>query len=452
MRLRYLFVLFLILAIVAICWGGLQAREKNIAQNKLQNTYQSAFCKANTHIQNIEALLSKILVGQEGSQDNYFLTNLFLEARMAQDNFAQIPIPVGSIDKTMLYLNQLSDYVQVLNEKIASGGSKTEEQWKNLQSLYEQAKNLNSEIKGMEEKISQGEFNWVKLELNSFEDLNYKGKESIGQNLVQMEDKMKQFPALIYDGPFSDHLKNKEAVGLKGEEIDEKKAQEIALELMKIEENKNYEVNKTIFLEAYVPTYQINIKEKDKDSKEDISLGIAKKGGEILWLIWERPLNKKAISLKEAKEKAENYLKEFSFLNMESTYYEEVDNLVTFNFVAKQEEIILYADLVKISIALDNGKIWALEANNYWDSHQKRDLNVPRYSLEDTKENLSPRLDNLSEGRLTLIPISPEQEVLTYEFEGNLGEDKFLIYLNAQNGQEEKILRLINTSKGVLTL
>ena len=48
----------------------------------------------------------------------------------------------------------------------------------------------------------------------------------------------------------------------------------------------------------------------------------------------------------------------------------------------------------------------------------------------------------VKESRLALIPKTGNQEVLSYEFRGNyLGED-YLLYLNAINGNEEKILRL----------
>ena len=54
--------------------------------------------------------------------------------------------------------------------------------------------------------------------------------------------------------------------------------------------------------------------------------------------------------------------------------------------------------------------------------------------------------------RLALIPTSSKGEVLTYEFKTKLGDDVFLVYINAQNGEEEQILKLLNLPNGTLTL
>jgi hypothetical protein len=42
--------------------------------------------------------------------------------------------------------------------------------------------------------------------------------------------------------------------------------------------------------------------------------------------------------------------------------------------------------------------------------------------------------------------------VLTYEFKTKLGNNVFLVYINAQNGEEEQILKLLNMPNGTLTL
>ena len=43
-------------------------------------------------------------------------------------------------------------------------------------------------------------------------------------------------------------------------------------------------------------------------------------------------------------------------------------------------------------------------------------------------------------------------EKLTYEFRGKLGEETYLIYINAETGREENVLKLIETENGTLTM
>ena len=57
----------------------------------------------------------------------------------------------------------------------------------------------------------------------------------------------------------------------------------------------------------------------------------------------------------------------------------------------------------------------------------------------------------MSEG-LAIIPTDSKDEVLTYEFKGMVGNREFLIYINAETAQEEKVLMIRETPGGILTM
>lgn len=46
--------------------------------------------------------------------------------------------------------------------------------------------------------------------------------------------------------------------------------------------------------------------------------------------------------------------------------------------------------------------------------------------------------------RLAIILNDSNEEVLCYEFTGTLGEDTYRIYINSENGREEKVEKLQN--------
>ena len=54
--------------------------------------------------------------------------------------------------------------------------------------------------------------------------------------------------------------------------------------------------------------------------------------------------------------------------------------------------------------------------------------------------------------RLALIPRSAGDEVLTWEVPARMGDARFLVYINALTGEEENILRLVETGEGAMTL
>ena len=57
----------------------------------------------------------------------------------------------------------------------------------------------------------------------------------------------------------------------------------------------------------------------------------------------------------------------------------------------------------------------------------------------------------MSEG-LAIIPTEWKTELFCYEFKGKVDDTEFLVYINAENGNEENILVIINTPNGTLTM
>ena len=136
---------------------------------------------------------------------------------------------------------------------------------------------------------------------------------------------------------------------------------------------------------------------------------------------------------------------------MKETYYLKQDGIITINYAYKQNNIIMYPDLVKLKIALDNGEILGMETTGYLNSHHERDKITPAINIEDAKKTLNNDLEILSEG-LAVIPTEWRTEILCYEFKGKVGDTEFLVYINAENGREENILVIIDTPNGILTM
>ena len=53
---------------------------------------------------------------------------------------------------------------------------------------------------------------------------------------------------------------------------------------------------------------------------------------------------------------------------------------------------------------------------------------------------------------MAIIPTDSKGEVLTYEFKGKVNEREYLIYINANEKKEEKILIIMDTPGGILTM
>ncbi len=442
----------LVLVAGLFLWGNGQVQSRRAMETALNNKYQRAFYDLTTHVQNVEVLLSKTLVGQETRQDTLLFMNLWQEADAAQRELGQIPVPDAQMARTMKYLTQVGDYANTLAKQTVDGKPKTEEQWRTLRYLYSQASGLNEELHTIESHVADGRLTLSELTTQARRGLRKEGPQLANNNLQALDKKMQQFPTLIYDGPFSDHMDNRKALGLTGDNITADQARSTALDSIDRQDKTDYLANVVRNQKGKTTAYQVDITSRPVRANERITVAVSRQGGKVLWMLNSRAIGDKKISLESAGDRAADFLARKGFKNMFSTYYEVQNRMAIYNFAVTDGGVVLYPDLVKVSVALDTGQVVGFEASNYWDSHRNRKIPVPRLTLEQAREKLSPHLENTSAGRLALIPLSPDKESLTYEFKGNLGKDVFLIYINAQTGREERLLRVVNTGEGVLTI
>ena len=83
-----------------------------------------------------------------------------------------------------------------------------------------------------------------------------------------------------------------------------------------------------------------------------------------------------------------------------------------------------------------------------------RRLPKPSIDADEARELLSPALTVTESARLAVIPVETVDtpEAFCWEFRGTSYGEQFFVYINAEKGTEEKVLQLITTSEGSLTM
>lgn len=137
------------------------------------------------------------------------------------------------------------------------------------------------------------------------------------------------------------------------------------------------------------------------------------------------------------------------FDDMLVVWSSSADGECVVNLAPVQDGAILYPDLVKVKIRESDTTAIGLDASHYAMNHCVRMLATPTVSVESAKSAIS--LQNVSDGRLALIPLRETQEVLTYEFECH-EDGTYYIYVDAQTGDEVNILYVIEDENGERTI
>ncbi len=439
-------VIGVFLIIIAVLITVLVRKEQDSKQAS-ENSYNMAFYSLVDYVENVETYLAKSLISSTPEHGAETLTNVWREANLAQSYLARLPIESQELENTEKFLNQVSDYSYSLSRKNIYNESLSNEDLKNLKDLHNYSVELENTLNQLSEDINSERIKWNELSNKGTVAFAQQVSTQTNDSFSNLEENFHEYSGLIYDGAFSEHITSSEKKGLTGNDIDEETAKQKVSEFVGQENIK--EIQSLGFSEnATIPEYNFSVK---TNLENDITISVSKKGGHIIYMNSNRTVNSEIISQEEANEKGKEFLNNKGLNNMKETYYLKQDGIVTINYAYTQNDVVVYSDLIKVKVALDNGEVLGIETTGYLNNHTQRDTSKVKISKEEAKKTLNKDLEISSEG-LAIIPTEYNTEILCYEFKGKVDDREFLVYINAENGREEDILIITNTPNGTLTM
>ena len=434
--------IIIVLALLTIITGyyAYNLREKYI--NTRLNTYNQALVNVVNYVNNVENYLAKATISTSPQYSTEALTQIWRDSNLASVYLSQIPLEQEGLAKTSRFLNQVSDYSYSLSQKTMTNENLTTEDLQNLQLLHQYSIELETTLNQISDEIYNGTITW-----NNIDNKNQFAQAVSSENVFgNIDDNLNEYEGLIYDGAYSDHVEKADKKGLTGEDCDEEQAKERVKEFFGKDRVK--EISSNGFIEnAKIPCYDFTVTlENDKKA----SIEISKKGAHVIESSINRTVDSENISIEEAGKKGIEFLDSHDFKYMIETYYLKEQNVLTINYAYNEDSTVVYPDLIKVKIALDNGEILGIETYGYLNSHTTRKLPLPKITIDEARKKINPNLEITSEGT-AIIPTEWKTEIYCYEFKGKVDEKEFLVYINTQTGKEEDILVIINTPGGILT-
>ncbi|MBQ4087992.1 MAG: germination protein YpeB [Clostridia bacterium] len=426
------------LALMSVA-GVYYYRRSSQKSRELENVHLRAFHDMADYVNDIDVGLKKILLANDAVQMSAISSALSLQAEGAKACLAQFPSDYTVFETTSEFLSQVGNYCTSVAKQVIRGEAVSDETFETLQKLSAYAENVNAEFSDMETRVYESGLSVEALSASPF-------VAHAAEGFDQIEDLPQDYPSLIYDGPFSDHLETARPAALEGRERISRNMAEREVSSF-LGDTRAASVKFTGDGSGKIETYLFEGGEEDRD----ISIEITKYGGEVLWMLDSRKVTDSRLSVMQAMAAGEQFLMKQGYPSMKSSYFETADNVATVNYAYSQNGVTMYPDLVKVKIALDNGEILGFESQGYQMCHKERILPVPTISEADAIAAAGNRA-SVDSASLSVIPTEGGREVFCYELKGSLGKTDFLIYVNAETGQEENILLITETEYGMLTV
>lgn len=439
-------VAIVILAIIAGVLGYKLYQEHKAYTVSTENTYNMAFFELVDYTQNVKTYLAKSLISTDSTHAAETLTHVWREANLAQTYLSMLPMGSQELENAEKFLNQVSEYSYSLSRKNINNEDLSEQDLNNLKELYNYSVNLSNVLNQLSEDINSRRINWKDL----MGDGNTNFAKEVGNisqdSFSNLEENFHEYSGLIYDGAFSEHLVSAEKLGLTGNDIDENTAENKIREFIGNDKIKNV-TRYGLSENAEIIVYSFLVETNKNNS---ISIAISKKGGHIVLMNSNRNVETQIIEDTEAIQKVSEFLQSRGYNNMKETYYLKQNGVMTLNYAYEQNGVQMYADLIKVKVALDDGEILGIETSGYLNCHHERNIPTANITIEQAKSKLNTNLEITSEG-LAMIPTEWNTEIFCYEFEGRVKDIEFLAYINAETGEEQDILIITNTPNGTLT-
>ncbi|MCI8310330.1 MAG: germination protein YpeB [Clostridia bacterium] len=410
-----------------------------------KNSYNYSFSELVNYVNNIENYLAKAMISKSSKHSAKTLTKIWNEANLAVVYMENIPFDDKGTSKSIKFLNQVSDYAYTLSRKSINGEELSNDDFDNLNKLYKYSVDLKNTINEMALELNNGTLSWDDLDNTS--KLAFADEEDI-DIFGSIESNFDDYEGLIYDGAYADFIVKNEKLGLTGDNIDANKAKDKLINIFGKDQVEKIEESEQM-VGGNIESYNFNVKLKSRQNPMDIQ--ISKKGGWIISIVENRDVKEEKISEEDAIKKGKDFLNLIGYENMKETYSLKQSNIVTINYAYEENDILMYPDLIKVKIALDDGEVLGIEATGYLNAHTNRANLEVKINSEEAKKFLNDKLEIENE-RLTVIPLDNNKEVFCYEFKGKVEDREFLVYINAVTGEEEEILVLLETEGGTLTI
>ncbi len=425
----------------ALIFGLNRSMAASRIARRLEAGYTQRLMESQEHLQAMSLKLGKSPLAADARLQVELLVGVSRQAEGVVNGLSALPLSHEAMGETIKFCNQLSDYALQQALLVASGQPLSEDTLDQLITLRDQCSLLSGQLAVAQESMLKNSLLLAQQSSVFYAParLSDRPLEAVGD-----QDHGMDYPAMVYDGAFSDatHFGAPKALG--DGEVTAEEALTIARDFVGAERVSSAEnAGETA---GQLAGYSITLRLKDGSV---LNAEVTRQGGKLLWLMPEHASFVQQLTVEDCTARAESFLQSRGYGEMTHNHIRVYDGLCVINFVAVQDGVLLYPDLVKIQLRMDTGEVVGLEANNYLINHTRRENLEPVLSQQQALHQVSSRL-GATEARLCLIPHLGEER-LCYEVPGQYNDQEYRVYIDARTGEEVEILMMIQDAEGQLS-
>lgn len=396
-----------------------QVTDENVYKISQENGYKRSLYSACDSMKNIDADLGKIAVSNDRAHQTKMLTQVVIHANAVNQDLADLPIEDSdNLAACQRFVNQTQDYATYLIGKLSEGNDLTADERAALMDLDGVATRLYDFLQEYSESDS-GMFI-----------VNGSGVGNVGalsDSMNEVEQNAFTYEKLIYDGPFSESVEEKQLPS------EGKKSPD--------------EVQKTVSELFGKAKFSQEIDNKGKMYVFELESGrvLTTVGGKIVQYEAYSEQTDGNADKERCIAVAEEFCQGLGY-DVKGVWVSKTQDFVTYvNCAPVIDGVVVYPDLIKVAISSD-GEVVGMEARAYLMNHRDWDVKFGEVSEEDARAAVGNglRITNVAKAL-----IEKNGEYLTcYEFEAAMSDRQYYVYIDSRTGKEVELFKVIENTEG----
>lgn len=416
LKFRRLLVIYTLAALVALSgYSAAAAKELEGARRMAGYASARAFEETVTAVDGLSAALRKLAYTSDPALGKSLCAQAYADAMAAETALSVLPFSTQELEKLQGFLGRAGDYAGTLCALTETRLS--DEHRGHLHDLGEAAADFAGQLRSMQGKLHDGSITMDERHAHVY-NVSADGEgQKLSALLLGYEDDFRAPEVFFYDGRYSPAQKNA-AGSLTEEEARAAAALAAGVEPRELREEFDYE----------------GPEGRRCYSAGRLLLGVSSRGLEFMGQ--SRLVSETKLTMDEAQKAAEEFLARMGFEETARYAAQERGSIAAFVYAPTQDDVMRPDDALNISVALDDGSIYAFDATRWSPEPVELIWNVSE------AEALSTLPEGVSgEFARRLILKSPGGsyrpcwEILCA---GEKGEQA-LVYVDAETGRQRKI-------------
>ena len=415
----------------------------------LMYQYDRALSDMSYAVSRSEEYLLKAMASGSAKQTARMLQEAARASSYAEGSMALLPIDAHISAKISNYLVQVDDLakawadaaisdelksnqVNVQDEFVeASNNEKTEKGWAGfteenytlLKELHGYSLDLSAALSELALRVTENDHSWKDLEQDAEE---------------LLADPFQDYPIVQYDGQYSDHMKHLAPKGLTGYRISPTQGEDHIRKIFSDAFGETPAIRYTG--ETSMNGIALLCYEVTRGEARIAYVSLTKQGGMLCDLLYNKPLPEGTLSPAQLEESGSAFLKALGLKNMVLVKTEELGGANMLTFCPVVDGVYCYPDWVRVKVATGSGEVIGYDAYTYFMNHCDRKVaqGKPAISQDAARTKINPKL-TVEEVRACYMDNGYGGEDYFYEFRCSGMGHTFMIYVDAQEGTEERV-------------